>query len=629
MNVQKAEAVAASAKVKLRMEAATREFFETLMQEKPSKEQRHLRLLIENQLDTLRNRSGRCVWHIEVLEWCTDVYRRNPGAYEHMWKGGFLKLPHPDTCRKRASSVQITSGECRELFELLKKRLANLSPDAVQREMALLFDEINIVGDIAFKVKNKEYEFFGFIDVSVGATPDLYDTEVPKPISRSEFIKKQIATHALVFQVAELSGETTPLRFRQVVGVYGVTALNADILDQFFWEVVSNLHFISGVRIVVSICDGASCNRLFQKMHTHQMGRRTPNAFQPGRAWCPNPFIKGAKIWFMSDPAHWIKKVVTHWEKSKPGGVRYLRIPDFLVQLVLSRCPPPDGHVHRNPEYGSSCGMEFYCRVFGRLYMLMGASRQQHYESLTDERLQELRDILAIVRAWHAHNAQVVGETAKQRASRGFSHQLFWDTQMMIEGFLGLLHDLASRHGGMFNVRVRMLNQDSLESLFGRVRMSCGSGRDPSMLKVLQAIPREEAKALATAGLHASGRAVSMTNSGQAGIVPAAVKGTPGAWVERLRIRLPLDFARQCLDARKPGAPSSHEVLWQTLRSMQAKDETRALGQGKLMFWLITARHLNKTGFSRMRVGLAIAVLCGPKEAATMADALQLLRYEP
>lgn len=90
------------------------------------------------------------------------------------------------------------------------------------------------------------------------------------------------------------------------------------------------------MQVVVSVCDGASCNRLFQKMNTHQMGKGTPNTFQPGRASCDNPFVYGRKIWFMSDPAHWVKKVVTHWEKSKPGGCRYLVVPDFLVQLVLA-----------------------------------------------------------------------------------------------------------------------------------------------------------------------------------------------------------------------------------------------------------------------------------------------------
>jgi len=109
-HLEMAAAVAASTKVKLKVAAETRAFFETLMQEKPDAAHQNLRLLIENQLDTLLNKSGRCVWHVEVLDWCTDVYRRNPAAYEHMCKGGFLKLPHADTCRKRAACFPARSS---------------------------------------------------------------------------------------------------------------------------------------------------------------------------------------------------------------------------------------------------------------------------------------------------------------------------------------------------------------------------------------------------------------------------------------------------------------------------------------------------------------------------------------
>ena len=49
-----AAAVAASTKVKLKVAAETRAFFETLMQEDPPAEQRFLRLLIENQVRQLR-----------------------------------------------------------------------------------------------------------------------------------------------------------------------------------------------------------------------------------------------------------------------------------------------------------------------------------------------------------------------------------------------------------------------------------------------------------------------------------------------------------------------------------------------------------------------------------------------
>ena len=67
----------------MRMDAETRTFFETLMKADVRPEQENLKLLILDQLKTLRNKSGRCVWHTPVLGWCTDVYRSNPGAYQH------------------------------------------------------------------------------------------------------------------------------------------------------------------------------------------------------------------------------------------------------------------------------------------------------------------------------------------------------------------------------------------------------------------------------------------------------------------------------------------------------------------------------------------------------------------
>jgi hypothetical protein len=48
-------------------------------------EQKNLRLLIADQLKILRSKSGRCIWHTAVLDWCTDVYRRNPGAHTITW----------------------------------------------------------------------------------------------------------------------------------------------------------------------------------------------------------------------------------------------------------------------------------------------------------------------------------------------------------------------------------------------------------------------------------------------------------------------------------------------------------------------------------------------------------------
>ena len=129
--------------------------------------------------------------------------------------------------------------------------------------MALLFDEINILGDIAFKIIKGQYRFFGFIDAQ--SHPSELYVDVQKEISHAEYVKKQVATHALVFQVAELSGEATPSSLRQVVGMHAVTNLNAVTLNRLFWRTVRNLYLQAGVKVVVNISDGASCNRASSK----------------------------------------------------------------------------------------------------------------------------------------------------------------------------------------------------------------------------------------------------------------------------------------------------------------------------------------------------------------------------
>jgi hypothetical protein len=61
-----------------------------------------------------------------------------------------------------------------------------------------------------------------------------------------------------------------------------------------------------------------------------------------------------------------------------------------------------------------------------------------------------------------------------------------------------------------------------------------------------------------------------------------------------------------CADAAKKAGASP--VEWKTLRRIVMIDEARP--QLRQLHWLRVDAHINKTGFSRMRVGLATAVVC-------------------
>ena len=73
-------------------------------------------------------------------------------------------------------------------------------------------------------------------------------------------------------------------------------------------------------------------------------------------------------------------------------------------------------------------------------------------------------------------------------------------------------------------------------------------------------------------------------------------------------------FAQVCSTARAAGARAEgHPVYWQTLREIQKEDERKCQGMRaghRLMPKLKTATHINKTGFSRMRVPFATEVVC-------------------
>ena len=84
------------------------------------------------------------------------------------------------------------------------------------------------------------------------------------------------------------------------------------------------------------LCDGAGANRLFIKCNTSNLGLGTPNHFQ--QAWCWNRCRKRGRIFFIPDPAHFLKKAVNNLEKSwVANGTREMWIPKTLVDVILKQ----------------------------------------------------------------------------------------------------------------------------------------------------------------------------------------------------------------------------------------------------------------------------------------------------
>ena len=216
--------------------------------------------------------------------------------------------------------------------------------------------------------------------------------------------------------------------------------LTADGLHKHFWDTVFHLKEYSELTVVASISDGASTNRLMQKMNVSDLSRGTPNHFV--RAWCRNRLEPRKKIFFLSDPSHLIKKAMNNWESSCEGGTKDMWMPEPLVDAILSQVEqrvfdPRDttrsaGQQVQSAPRGSSeepseepepdsigalaartRGEEAFIYLFGRMYehmvdsMPYSATAKTLEQLRADKRLVELNFLLHILRTWHEYNAKV------------------------------------------------------------------------------------------------------------------------------------------------------------------------------------------------------------------------------
>ena len=142
---------------------------------------------------------------------------------------------------------------------------------------------------------------------------------------------------------------------RHVVGVHAVADQKAEELNEIFWDTVAHLKEQCDVRVVAAVADGASINRLMQKMNATQEVRGSHDVFKSAEV--ENPFEdEGCKIYLISDVSHLIKKMCNHLENSDVRSRPTPRIPcrrscqpPSLPPLALLTVQLPS-HLSRQPQ---------------------------------------------------------------------------------------------------------------------------------------------------------------------------------------------------------------------------------------------------------------------------------------
>ena len=90
-----------------------------------------------------------------------------------------LLLPHPETIRKRCSAMYARAGHDNDRYDTIRSEMAQLS--ALERNVVVKFDEINIRADLVWKERGGKFELFGVAEDIPGA----FILRTPLPFSHA------------------------------------------------------------------------------------------------------------------------------------------------------------------------------------------------------------------------------------------------------------------------------------------------------------------------------------------------------------------------------------------------------------------------------------------------------------
>lgn len=254
-----------------------------------------LEILLSDQGKAMTTNPKQMRWHPLVIKWCLRIYIKSHTLYEDIRNSGGLKLPSGRTLSDYKNFNHSDSGWHIETIQMMRKQFDSMKPPRHAKLGQLVFDEVKINEGLVFDQKN--WELVGFTDIN--------EDEESKT-DRSE----KLASHVLQFFFRSLF-----FKFDYPCAFFLTTNLTALQLNRLFWLGISMLHIFE-FEILVSCCDGASCNRSFVQMNTANENSNS----------CQNPFSK-MPLFFLSDPPHLIKKLRNNLHSSgfKEKNRRYTR----------------------------------------------------------------------------------------------------------------------------------------------------------------------------------------------------------------------------------------------------------------------------------------------------------------
>ena len=221
-------------------------------------------------------------YHPMIIRFCLSLAAKSPSAYDELRTSNILILTSRGTLRDYKNAIRPHAGFNRSVIDELIKIALLLK--GYQRCVVLSFHELKIHENLVFDTGDLiGYVDLGDIELNYSTFQDVND----------------LATYALVYYVRGIASD---LKFSLTYfATKGVTVYQ---IMPTFWEAVAILELACKLQVIATVCDGASPNRKFYRMHEQisnadgdcSVVYRTINLHSPGRY-----------IWFFADPPHLMK----------------------------------------------------------------------------------------------------------------------------------------------------------------------------------------------------------------------------------------------------------------------------------------------------------------------------------
>ncbi len=211
-----------------------------------------MRLFWEQQQRCFQGNPHAVRFHPMIIRFCLSLAAKSASAYDELRISKVLKLPSRRTLRDYRNAIKPKVGFNAAVVEELSSETQNLQ--GPQRYVTLAFDEMKIQSKLVFDKHTKE--LIGFVDLG---DPDLNFACFEKA--------EELATHVLVFYVHGLASD---LKFN--FAYFATSCLTSFKIMSIFWKAVSILELSCSLPVIAAVCDGASANRKFFKMHEKLSG---------------------------------------------------------------------------------------------------------------------------------------------------------------------------------------------------------------------------------------------------------------------------------------------------------------------------------------------------------------------